>query len=135
MDINAFVAAPWVVQLHAIAAICALAVGLVQLLGPKGVLPHRLLGIVFVVLMATTAISAIFIRQLNAGQFSPVHLFVPLTLIGLFGLVWNERRARLIAHRRNATSLFFGALLVPGLFAFLPGRLMFTVFFGSLTGS
>ncbi|HMD63884.1 MAG TPA: hypothetical protein VKF83_07935 [Stellaceae bacterium] len=36
--------APSVIQIHAFAAIAAFAVGLVQLTGPKGTIPHRLIG-------------------------------------------------------------------------------------------
>ena len=135
MNPEAFLAAPWVIQLHAVAAVAALVIGLVQWFGPKGHLVHRLLGVTFVGLMLVTALSAVFIRQLNDGQFSPVHLFVPLTLVGLVGLVWSVRGARTGEHGRRAGALFFGALILPGLFAFLPGRLMFTIVFGSIDGS
>jgi len=36
--------APFVIQIHALAAIAAFAVGLVQLTAPKGTIPHRLIG-------------------------------------------------------------------------------------------
>jgi len=135
MNLQAFLAAPWIIQLHALCALAAFAVGLVQWLGPKGRLPHRVLGMVFVSLMVTTAVSAVFIRQINDGAFSWIHIFVPVTLIGLTGLVWSVRRGNLERHRKHATSLFFAALMIPGLLAFVPGRLMFTTVFGALVGS
>lgn len=135
MNIDAFIAAPWIIQLHALSALAALAIGLVQWLGPKGHLPHKMLGMIFVCLMAVTAVSAIFIRQINDGGFSWIHIFVPITLIGLTGLVWSVRRGDLARHRKNATSLFFAALMIPGLLAFVPGRLMFTTVFGALVRS
>ena len=135
MNMDAFFQAPWVVQVHALCALTSMAVGLVQWLGPKGLLPHRVLGMIFVALMATTAVSAIFIRQINDGAFSWIHLFVPVTLIGLAGLVWSIRRGDLAGHRKNAVSLFFAALMIPGLVAFVPGRLMFTSLLGVIVGS
>ena len=128
MDIQAFFSAPWHIQLHEGAAIAALVVGTVQWLGPKGTLPHRTLGTLFVVFMAITAVTAVFIRQINAGGFSALHIFVPLTLFGLFGLLVEIHRKRPGAHRRAASALYFGALIIPGVFAFLPGRLMHEVF-------
>ncbi|MFY0639306.1 DUF2306 domain-containing protein [Maricaulis maris] len=135
MNIEAFTDAPWLIQIHALCALTAFAIGLIQWLGPKGQLPHRLLGMTFVALMTATAVSAFFIRQINDGAFSWIHIFVPVTLVGLTGLVWSVRRGDLAAHRKNATSLFFAALIIPGLFAFLPGRLMFTTVIGATFGS
>jgi uncharacterized membrane protein len=130
MNFAVFLEAPLIIQVHALSAIGALVVGLVQFLGPKGNLPHRMLGYLFVGLMITTASTAIFIRQINDGNFSPIHIFVPLTFIGLFGLVRSAMRRDGSKHRREVSSLMFGALMIPGLFAFIPGRLMWQVAFG-----
>ncbi|MGE0719502.1 MAG: hypothetical protein AB7P02_28935, partial [Alphaproteobacteria bacterium] len=68
-------AAPLVIQLHAWAAMGAFALGLVQLVAPKGTLPHRTLGWIWVVLMAVVAVSAFFIHQIRLiGPWSPIHL-------------------------------------------------------------
>ena len=40
------------------------------------------------------------------------------------------RRKQVRRHARMMTSVFVGGLLIAGLLAFLPGRLMFTLFFG-----
>ena len=130
MNIDAVFAAPLVIQLHAFSAFGALLIGAVQLLAPKGNLPHRTLGIVFVVLMAFAAGSAIFIREINGGSFSFVHIFVPLTLIGIYRLALAARRRDRSGHHRQAMAVFYGALIIPGLLTFLPGRLMYTVFLG-----
>ncbi len=131
MNLYAFTDVPLVIQIHALAALAALLVGGVLLLGPKGTLPHRVMGTGWAVLMLIAAISAIFIRQLNDGNFSPIHLFVPLTLAGLVGLVFSVRRgARPGQHKARVMSLYFAALVLPGLFAFVPGRLMHVVLFG-----
>ena len=62
MNIEAFLQAPWHIQLHALSAIAAVALGAVQLVAPKGTIPHRQLGYVWVALMLTVAVTAIFIR-------------------------------------------------------------------------
>lgn len=130
MNWHYFAEASWVIQLHVVCATGALLVGSVQLLGPKGTLPHRTLGSLFVVLMVFTASTAIFIRQINDGQFSPIHIFVPMTFLGLWGLVRGAMKGDRQRHRQTVRGLFFGALLIPGLFAFIPGRLMYAVFLG-----
>ncbi|WP_420434621.1 DUF2306 domain-containing protein [Hyphobacterium sp.] len=129
-DFAAFARAPLIIQIHVAAALSALALGLVQLFAPKGTIPHRTLGYVWAALMLATALTAIFIRQINDGQFSFIHIFVPLTLFGLFGMITHARALRTDKHRNTVLGLFIGALIVPGLFAFMPGRLMWQMFFG-----
>ncbi len=131
MNLDVFLQAPWVVQLHASCAILALLVGLMQWFGPKGLLPHRMLGVLFVALILVVVVTALFIRNIFDGWFSPVHLFIPLALVGLWGLVRGYVRKDAHRHGHAAKGLLFGALLIPGIFAFIPGRLMFAVVFGN----
>ena len=128
MDIDAFFAAPWHIQLHAASAMAAVGLGAVQLAAPKGTLPHRQLGYVWVALMLIVAVTAIFIRV--GGSFSWIHIFVPLTLLGVAGLVIQARKGLVARHRGTVLGLYVGALMIPGVFSFLPGRLMHTVFLG-----
>ncbi|MGY6531967.1 DUF2306 domain-containing protein [Glycocaulis sp.] len=128
MDIDAFFAAPWHIQLHAASAIAAVGLGAVQLAAPKGTLPHRQLGYVWVALMLIVAVTAIFIRE--SGGFSWIHIFVPLTLFGVAGLIIQARKGLVARHRGTVLGLYIGALMIPGVFSFLPGRLMHTVFLG-----
>jgi uncharacterized membrane protein len=136
MSLDALFEADPVIQFHVACATGALILGALQWLGPKGTLPHRTLGMVWAGLMALTALSAVFIREVNEGQFSLIHLLIPLTLFGLVGLARSVRKsARKGQHHRLVITLYFCALIVPGLFAFLPGRLFNTVFLSSLSGS
>ncbi len=128
MGVESFLGEPWHIQTHAISASGALLLGAVQLAAPKGTLPHRTLGYIWVGLMAITAITAIFIQ--SGGHFSWIHVFVPLVLVAIVDLSWRARRGLTEKHRRTAMTLFFGALLIPGAFAFMPGRLMHEVMFG-----
>ena len=50
--------APAAIQLHAGAAMTAFALGLVQLSAPKGTLPHRVIGSIWVLLMLDVGTSA-----------------------------------------------------------------------------
>lgn len=129
-DFAAFIRAPLLIQVHAGAALAAVAIGLVQLIAPKGTVPHRTLGYSWAILMLVTAFTAVFIREVNNGSFSFIHIFIPITLMGLFGVISHARKMETAKHRNAVFSLFLGALIVPGLFAFMPGRLMWQMFFG-----
>lgn len=50
------------IPLHAFAAMAALIVGIVQFAAPKGTLPHRTIGWVWVVLMLTISVSSFWIH-------------------------------------------------------------------------
>ena len=130
MNFDVFFAAPWHIQLHALSGIGALGLGVVQFAAPKGTIPHRTLGYVWVALMAVTATTAIFIRQINDGGFSFIHIFVPITFYAIVELSIRARRGLTAKHRSTALWLFFGALLIPGALSFIPGRLMWETVFG-----
>ncbi|MEP3889678.1 MAG: DUF2306 domain-containing protein [Hellea sp.] len=118
------------IQIHLAAALVALVLGVVMWFRPKGTKGHKFFGRGFVILMIITAFSAIFIRQVNNGSFSFIHLFVPLTFLGVWQAITRIRRKNIKGHKSAVKGLFFGALLIPGALSFLPGRHMWMVFFG-----
>jgi len=52
-------------KLHAFAALAAFGLGAVQLAAPKGTLPHRTIGWIWVALMVTVAASSFWIHDLS----------------------------------------------------------------------
>ena len=121
------------IPLHALAAIAAFVLGMVQLLAPKGTLPHRTLGWIWVALMMTVAISSFWIHGHNFRlwrNFSPIHLLSIATPLMLLLAVFGARRHAVRAHAITMISIFTGALVVAGLFTLVPGRIMHTVAFG-----
>lgn len=119
------------IPLHAFSAMAAFALGIVQFAAPKGTLPHRALGWVWVLLMASVAVSSLWIHQLRLlGPWSPIHLLSIFTLVMLPLAVWRAHTHRVADHRRIMILLFTGALVVAGLFTLLPGRIMHAVVFG-----
>lgn len=118
------------VQVHLAAAVLAFAVGAVQLAGPKGTLPHRLLGWTWVLAMLAAAASSLFIREINHGAFSVIHVLSGLTLVSLPMAVHAARKGRVAAHRGTMLRLYFGGLVVAGVLAFLPGRTLWAMFLG-----
>lgn len=115
---------------HLSTVIPALPLGLYLLLARKGTPRHRALGKLWLTLMVTAAMSALFIRQLNHGSFSFIHLFVPFTLIVVWRAIASARAGNIRAHRRHVVGLYLGALIIPGIFAMMPGRLMGAWLFG-----
>jgi uncharacterized membrane protein len=119
------------IPLHAFAAMAAFGLGLVQFAAPKGTLPHRTLGWIWVGLMAAVAISSLWIHQIRLiGPWSPIHLLSIFTIAVLPVAVWRAHRHRVADHRRIMFFLFTGALVIAGLFTLLPGRIMHAVLFG-----
>lgn len=82
------------------------------------------------ILMLLTAVTAIFIREINRGQFSFIHIFVIVTFVGVVQSLQAIKNRNIKKHVKHVQGLFFGALLIPGLLSFLPGRRLFAVFFG-----
>ena len=119
------------IQIHAFAAMAAFALGAVQLAAPKGTLPHRTIGWIWVVLMAVVGVTAFFIHDLRVwGIWSPIHLLAIFTLIMLPVAVLHARRHNVTGHRRAMIGIFTGALAIAGIFTFVPGRIMYRVMFG-----
>ncbi len=138
MSLQPLLDAPWVIQVHAFGAMAAFVLGIVQLVAPKGTLPHKSLGSLWVLIMMVVAVSSIFVLPSQrpglpiTQWFTPIHLFTVLTFYGLAqGLYLLARGGGALKyHARPFIGLFIGALVIAGLFAFLPGRIMHEVAFG-----
>jgi uncharacterized membrane protein len=131
MSLAPLLSAAPAIQLHAFAAITAFGLGLIQLAAPKGTVPHRTVGWVWVALMVAVSVSAFFVHEIRLwGPWSPIHLLAIFTLVMLPLAVLHARRHAVERHRKAMLSIFAGALLIAGLFTFLPGRIMHAVVFG-----
>jgi uncharacterized membrane protein len=122
---------PLAIQLHLATVLPAFVIGTWLIFGSrKGSPGHRALGAVYLGLMTVTAIAAFFIRSIDPGRLSLVHLFIPLTLFGVVGALWNVRRGNIKGHRNAMLGVYFGGLVIAGALTLLPGRLLHRVFFG-----
>ena len=131
MSLEPLLSASPAIQLHAFAAMSAFVLGLVQLVAPKGTLPHRTLGGIWVAIMFVVATSSFFIHELKVwGPWSPIHLLSIFTLVMLPLGVWRAHHHQVQSHRWTMISIFVGALVIAGLFTFVPGRIMHAVLFG-----
>lgn len=132
MTLAPLLAAPTVMQLHALAALTALAAGLTVLVMRKGTARHRSVGWVFVLGMAVTALSSAFIT--SDGHYSAIHLLSVLTIVNLPYAIIMRRRGNIPGHRAAMLWLFAG-LAVAGAFTLMPGRIMNKVAFGEATAA
>jgi uncharacterized membrane protein len=120
-----------VITAHALAAFVAIMVGAVQFAAPVGTRLHRVLGYVWVAMIAFVAASSFWINQFQTiGPFSAIHVLSAITLVSIWYAVRAARDGRIEAHRSTMASLFVLALLLTGAFTLLPGRTMHAVLFG-----
>lgn len=131
MSLAPLLNASFAIQLHAFTAITAFVLGVVQLVGVKGTTLHRALGYIWVVLMLVIAISSFWIHGMRQfGPYSLIHLLSIMVLVMLPAGVYFARVHRVRGHKLTMLGLFSGALVIAGLFTFVPGRLMHQVLFG-----
>jgi uncharacterized membrane protein len=132
MSLSPLLAASLPIQIHAFAAMSAFALGAVQLAAPKGTLPHRTLGWIWAALMLTVAVSSFWIHELKLfGPWSPIHILSIVSLISLPLGLWYAHRHNVRGHRLTMIGLYAGALVIAGIFTFMPGRIMYRVVFGA----
>lgn len=135
MSLTPLMTASFAIQIHAISAVLAFALGAVVLWRRKGTRLHKALGKIWVVLMLVVATSSWFINEIRLiGPFSPIHLFALVTYGGITQGLWAIRHGDVATHRVSMQSVYLGALLLAGAFTFLPGRRMHALVFGAEAG-
>ena len=131
MSLDPLFAQDKTVILHAFAAMAALILGCIQLVGPKGTTQHRIIGWSWVILMAIIALSSFNIQGIKQfGRFSLIHGLSVFVLIVLPMGILHARRHNVAGHKKTMIGLFVGALIIAGIFTLIPGRVMYTVVFG-----
>lgn len=118
------------VIIHLVTVLIALPLGMIIFLSRKGGARHRTMGKAWLLLMVVTAIATFFIRHLNDGQLSYIHLLSVLTLVSVPRAINAARQGNIALHRRRLVSMFAGALIVAGLASFIPGRIMYVFLLG-----
>jgi uncharacterized membrane protein len=129
MHLGLIARAPLAIQVHLATVVPGFFIGTwLIFFSAKGARLHRKLGVLFLALMGITAVTTLFIRTLNPGHLSLIHLFIPLTLFGIWRTIASLRRGDIKGHRNSMLALYFGALVIAGAFTFVPGRLMHAIF-------
>jgi uncharacterized membrane protein len=117
------------ITIHMASALAAIAIGPVAIWARKGAVLrpklHRAFGYAWVTLMLATAFSALFIRDYqlpNIVGYTPIHLFVPFTLVSIFQAFRALAQGDIAKHRKSMVGTYIGACMVAGGFTLLPGR-------------
>ncbi|WP_117193714.1 DUF2306 domain-containing protein [Rhizobium terrae] len=130
MNLQPLLDAPIAVQIHVAAVLPAAVLGAYILLNRKGTPLHRALGKVWMVLMAVTSLSSFFIHEINLFYgFSPIHLLSIFVLVGIWRAISAVRAGNIRAHKATVIGMYFGGIVVAGLFTLAPGRIMNAVVF------
>jgi uncharacterized membrane protein len=131
MSLAPLLNASFAIQLHAFAAMAAVVLGLVQFARGKGTFSHRTIGWIWATLMLSIAVSSFWISEIKLwGPWSPIHLLSIFVLFNVPFAVWLARKHNVRAHRGWMIGIFAGALMIAGIFTFVPGRIMHGVLFG-----
>ncbi len=113
--------------IHLATVVPAIPLGAVVLYRRKGDAMHKLLGKIWASLMLITAIATFWLGDLGGGLLgsglSFIHLFSFLTLFSIPYAIWQARRGNIAEHYRAMQGPYIG-LIIAGLFAFIPGRLL-----------
>ena len=128
MNLTPIAEAPLAIQIHLATIIPAFFLGTWQIFfSRKGAPAHRVIGVAYLVLMTITATAAVFIPR---GRISFFYIFVALTYFSVFRAIWFLRKKNIAGHKRAMVGLYVGGLLIAGSLTFLPGRMMYRLFFG-----
>jgi uncharacterized membrane protein len=110
---------------HVFAALTSVVLGGYQVWRrPKGDSRHRLLGRAWVVLILWTAVSSFWIRHINDGAFSWLHVLSVVTLVTVTLGVVNACRGNVQAHRGNMVGSWLGAVGAMLAAIAIPGRMI-----------
>jgi uncharacterized membrane protein len=102
----------------------------VMLLRRRGDRLHRRLGWVWVASMALTAVLTFWIRGINQGSLSLIHILSAWTLVQVPLIVWSARKHDHRRHRNAVRGMVAGALVIAGIFTFPFDRLLGRWLFG-----
>ncbi len=120
------------VIIHLATVIPALPLGAYILWRKKGDRLHMHMGRIWGILMVITAIVSFWIGRPGQGiggtGLSFIHIFSVVTLLSIPYGIWQIRRGNVVEHYRAMQGPYIG-LLVAGLFAFIPGRIMGSLIF------
>ncbi|SMF78461.1 DUF2306 domain-containing protein [Candidatus Pelagibacter sp. HIMB1321] len=106
---------------HLLLAILAVGFGFKNLLSKKGGLTHKIIGWIWVTLMMYVAVSSFWIKELNNGLYSWIHLLSIWVIISLTLSIYFIRKKKVFLHKIFMVGNFIG-LTLAGIFTILPGR-------------
>lgn len=126
MDMVEWTNASMAVKLHVVVAVLGFGVGTFIMIARRGTILHRWLGRGFAVAALLTALTSLFIHEINQwGQWSWIHLISIYVIFSTVTGVLAIRRGNVKLHMQTMIPTYLGGFVVAGAFTFLPGRMMF----------
>jgi uncharacterized membrane protein len=126
-----------IIYIHAVIALLAVPLGLFIFFKKKGTTQHKINGRIWVTLLVLVCFTAVFIKVINPGQYSLIHLLIPWTLGSLIYSIWSIKKFQKTkiqrykqSHMYSMIGVYLGALLIAGAFTLMPGRLFHEIFIG-----
>jgi len=112
----------------------AFLIGSYLLLSTKGTKIHRYLGASYALLMLVTASITLFMPANNGprilfNHFGYGHIFSIVVYVTIFLAIFHIKNGNVKKHRQNMLGSYFGALIISGVLAFLPGRFLHGLLF------
>lgn len=124
------------IQIHVYTAVAAIALGAYVFARRKGTNAHRRAGRIWVLLMVIVCVSSFAIHEIRLwGRWSPIHILSVGTLISLTVAIHLARNGQIRSHRLTMISTYVGALIIAGIFSFMPGRIMYELATNGLEAS
>lgn len=118
---------------HLVTVIPCFVIGTVLLLIKKGTKIHTIFGRVYMILMMITAIITLFmpahVGPKFMNHFGWIHCFSFLTLYTVPTAYLAIKRGNVKTHKRKMILLYFGAIIIAGVFTFTPGRYLYELLF------
>ena len=125
-----------VIYIDAFFALMAVPLGLYIFLTKKGTAKHKYFGRICVAWLFTISVTAVFIQEITPGEYSFIHLLIPLTIGSLIYSIWSIRKFKKTAlqkykysHMSSMIGVYVGALILAGAFTLMPGRLFYEILF------
>ena len=114
------------IWVHFIAAVLAIILGLINLVSEKGTFQHRMVGWFWLLIMSFVTVASFWIREINDGDFSWIHLLTIWTIIGMGIAITSIKKGHVKTHAAFMAGTIFGAVIV-GIFAIMPGRFIISL--------
>jgi uncharacterized membrane protein len=111
-----------IIVTHTAIAVAAMGLGAFAFTRQKGSPIHKLSGRIWVALMIAVAGTSYWIR--STGTFSWIHGLSIAAVVSLAIAVFLARKKKIRAHQGWMLGIYFGALVLTGLFTLMPGRLI-----------
>jgi uncharacterized membrane protein len=119
--------------LHLYTIIPCVFIGGLLLTIKKGTLIHKRLGRIYMILMLFTAIVTLFMPSAIGvslfNHFGWIHLFSVLTLWTVPTAYIAIKKGDIKSHKQKMVLLYFGAIVIAGVFTLTPGRYLHELFF------